>query len=127
MATKKKATKKKPAAKKPTPKVAQPNKTARVLDYHKANPDVKPKEMSEALAKDGIEVSAAYVSTILHKAKKSTETKKPATKKPAAKSFEKDISVDPRALEYAKAMGGIEQAKEALDRLKRVKDQLEDV
>ena len=50
------------------------NKTEAVLQFAQANPDAKPKEICEALKKKKIDISPAYVSTILHKAKKEYET-----------------------------------------------------
>ena len=41
-----------------------PNKSQAIRDYYAANPEAKPKQVVEALAAQGVDVSAAFVSTI---------------------------------------------------------------
>ena len=48
----------------------KPNKSAAIRSYAEAHPAAKSKSISAALAKDGLEVTPAFVSTILSKSKK---------------------------------------------------------
>ena len=117
---KKAVAKKKPATKKaePQPKV---NKSQAVRDALKANPEVGPKETAETLTKQGIEVSAGFVSTIKTQAKNKRQTKKKAA--PAAKPAVSDkvsISTLVQAKKMAEQLGGVEKAKAALEALAKL-------
>lgn len=46
------------------------NKSERIREMRKANPTMPPKEMAATLAKEGVKVTAAFVSTVLSGAKK---------------------------------------------------------
>lgn len=93
------------------PKKKGPNKTQAIKDYMRENPDAGPKRVAEALTKQGIKVSAQYVSTIksLHK-----------RRLPSAKSLE-DVDIPLSAILAAKKLaeevGGVEKARAAVEAL----------
>ena len=107
------------------------NKSQAIRDYKKANPNLKPARIAEALNEDGIEVSAQFVSTILSNSKKRKTIRKPgrpkgsvarkkssASRQPSAEdvSFESLLKVKEIVIE----MGGIPQAKAALRALEQL-------
>ncbi len=123
-----------------------PNKSQAIREYYAANPEAKPKAVVEALAAQGIVVSAAFVSTI-----KSTSVGKPAkkrgrpagkrnvtksasapsvkaaavsTKAPRAAAPSAGISIENlvKAKGLVRDLGGIDNAISALAALKRLAD-----
>jgi hypothetical protein len=113
-------------AKKPkTPKKAAPakkaepvkvNKTRAVKDYMAANRKATPKEVSEALAKEGIEVSASYVSNIkaTSKGKKGKRKRRQAAAEVAAVKTGIGVAEIKAAFMLLKHCGSLANAKEAL-------------
>ena len=126
-------------------KTSGPNKSQAIRDYYAANPEAKPKQVVEALAAQGIEVSAAFVSTI----KSTSKGDKPATRRgaPASKSTrtaaapaapraaassnsssnkrsEHTLSIDNllKAKDLVKELGGIDNAINTLSALKQLAD-----
>jgi len=94
-----------------------PNKSSAIRDYKAANATATPKEIAEALGKDGIAVSAQFVSTVLSNAKKKggkigKRGPKPGRKAAAAAgSLEQLIT----AKKMVEQLGGIENARSALN------------
>lgn len=122
-------------------KTSGPNKSQAIRDYYAANPEAKPKQVVEALAAQGIEVSAAFVSTIKStskgdkpatrrgpRASKSTRTAAaPAAPRAAASSnkrSEHTLSIDNllKAKDLVKELGGIDNAINTLSALKQLAD-----
>lgn len=123
-----------------------PNKSEAIRDYYAANPTAKPKEVAEALSKQGISVTPAFVSTIRSTSKTKKKTGKrgrPAGRKTARKTARKtgrrvgrpatarrgtaargDVSLDSlvRVKEIVDEMGGVEDARSALAALERLQD-----
>ena len=87
------------------------NKSQLVRDELTKTPDASPKEISERLGK---RVTAAYVSTVKSQAKKRAEGRK--SRKLLATA--EQIAL---AIKFVKEVGGIEQAKAALDTIERIK------
>ncbi len=93
------------------------NKTQVVTDALAKDPDASPKELAAKLTKQGIKMSAGYVSTI-----KSAQKKKKGAK---ANSRNLDEKVSLHALVEAKEMverlGGIEKARAVIETLSQLK------
>jgi hypothetical protein len=114
MPKKSKAVKKPAPAKKP--EAAKINKTKAVRDYMTANRKAAPKEVAEALAKEGIVVSANYVSNIKANAKGKKGKRKRRRQAAEVAAVQTGVSVAniKAAFGLLKQCGGIAQAKEAL-------------
>lgn len=103
-------------------------KAAAIRDFMKANPKVGPKAVAAALKEQGIDVSAAYVSTIKSLSKKrgrrrgskdeGAEAAPAATAAPAVEGL--SISILVQAKKLASQLGGVAQAKAALDALSKL-------
>lgn len=119
-----------------------PNKSQAIRDFYAANPEAKPKAVVEALAGQGIEVSAAFVSTIkstsvgktfkgarrgpkpkIAKAAPSVKAASVSTKAPRAAAAP-TLSIDSlvKAKGLVRDLGGIENAMNALAALKKLAD-----
>jgi hypothetical protein len=122
-------------------KTSGPNKSQAIRAYYEANPDAKPKQVVEALAAQGVVVTAAFVSTIKStsvnkgakpaKAKRgpkaattSVKAPKAAAAKPAAAKSTGGVSIDTliKAKSLVRDLGGIDNAISALAALKRLAD-----
>ncbi len=120
-----------------------PNKSQAIRDYYAANPDAKPKQVVEALAAQGVDVSAAFVSTIKstsmtkgsrktggkrgpRAAKAGTETVSRTSTRGAAASRRSEGTVSIESLVKAKGLvkelGGLDNAISTLEALKRLAD-----
>ncbi len=120
-----------------------PNKSQAIRDYYAANPEAKPKQVVEALAAQGVDVSPAFVSTIKstsmtkgsrktggkrgpRAAKAGTEsTSRPSTRGAApARRSEGTVSIDSlvKAKGLVKELGGLDNAISTLEALKRLAD-----
>lgn len=93
-----------------------PNKSSAIRDYKAANPAATPKEIAEALGKNGIGVSAQFVSTVLSNAKKKggkigKRGPKPGGRKAASGNLEQLIT----AKKMVEQLGGIDNARAALN------------
>ena len=97
------------------------NRSAAIRAYKESNKNAKPKEIAEALAKDGTKVSAAYVSTVL-----SNERRKSGRggrrKKRGGAGGARAYADLVQAKKLADAMGGIDRARSALSALARILD-----
>jgi hypothetical protein len=122
-------------------KTAGPSKSQSIRDYYEANPSAKPAQVAEALQARGIDVSAAFVSTIRSTSKKkkkgakrgrppgSTSSTKSAmaTKKRgrppgAASAAASHVSIDSllKAKQMVESVGSIDEARAALAALEKL-------
>lgn len=119
-------------AKKTTRKTrsGQPNKSAAIVEFVQQNPGMKNTEVAAALSKQmGEDITAGYVSTIksqkgLSKKRKTTKKKAAATKtvkrvgRPkTATAGDLSLSNLQEAKRLADDLGGVEEARKALDAL----------
>jgi len=111
------------------------NKSELIRDYKKNDPNLGPKAIAGLMMSEhGEDVSAQFVSTVLSMAKKRDgkgvrrgRGRPPGSGKAASKVAAKSgvgISVDllVKAKKLAKELGGVEEAKAALDALARLMD-----
>ena len=123
-------------------KSSGPNKSQAIRDYYAANPGAKPKEVAEALSKEGVSVTPAFVSTVRSTSKTKKKTGKrgrPAGRKTARKTGRRvgrpaatrrgaaasaDVSLDSlvRVKAIVDEMGGVEDARSALAALEKLQD-----
>ncbi len=90
---------------------ATPNKSEAIRNYKAANPAAAPKEIAEGLGKDGLAVSAQFVSTVLSNAKKKggkvgKRGRKPGGKQPAGMVNATDIQALLAAKRFVQTLGG---------------------
>jgi hypothetical protein len=100
-----------------------PSKSDAIRKYQAAHEDAGPKGIAEALSKDGIKVSAAFVSTVLSNDRKRAgkRRRRKGSRKPGpAKGGLMAKLVQAKSL--VREMGGIKQAQEALDALAKLLD-----
>jgi hypothetical protein len=95
------------------------NKTQAIKDALKAHPRKGPKELSAMLTEQGLQISAAYISTIKFALKKK---RGPGKAKPAAAgtSNEQWLATLMAAKKLAAQLGGVEAAKKAIDALSKL-------
>ena len=102
------------------------NKSQEARDYMTDHPDVKPKGVSEALAKRGIKMSPQAVSTIKYTMRKTGGPKRRvgkatgSRKRVARRGGNRVLDSLLVAKKMAKQLGGIDQAKQALDMLAKL-------
>lgn len=107
------------------------NKTAEINKYLAESPNASPKEVAEALSARGIEISAAYVSTIKSNAKRKTKSAGGAGggrgrrgRRPAAAAGAPVggslIDTLIKAKKLAEELGGVDEARRILDALARL-------
>ena len=125
----KKAKATKPATKTPETKPEAPRgaKTAAIKQALKANPKKTAREIAELVKEQGFETSANYVATIKTKmkGKKKAKAAPAPTPEAAAPALPKDaISLAwlEKAKALAKQLGGVKQAKQAIDALAHIMD-----
>jgi len=112
-------------------KTRRGEKTTAVQEYMNAHPEAMPVEIAAALTKQGIKITASYVSNIKGKLKKSGNGKKKAAKPapvaaPAPAAVEKPstnggtITLDQvkKVAQTVKTMGGFQRMTEVLDVIK---------
>jgi hypothetical protein len=114
MPRKPKAAKKPAPAKKP--EAAKVNKSKAVREFMAANPAAAPKEVSEALTKQGIKVSPNYVSTVKGgmKARKGKRKRRQQAAEVASVKTGIGVSEIKAAFELLKHCGSSAVAREAL-------------
>ncbi|GAA4461990.1 MULTISPECIES: hypothetical protein [Novipirellula] len=114
------------------------NRAKAIRDYYKAHPNAKPLQVSAELKKQGIEVTAQYVSTIRSNSKRQQgEVGKPgrpsgkkaggeAAAKPAKTTNHRKQKVSlpllVRLKHLTREFGGIAETRAALDALEAIKD-----
>ncbi|EMI17047.1 hypothetical protein RMSM_06034 [Rhodopirellula maiorica SM1] len=111
------------------------NRAKAIRDYYKAHPNAKPLQVSAELKKQGIDVTAQYVSTIRSNSKRQQgEVGKPG--RPSGKKADKDAPAKPtnhrkqkvslpllvRLKHLTREFGGIAETRAALDALEAIKD-----
>ena len=96
------------------------NRSAAIRAYKDDNKNAKPKDIAAALEKDGIKVSAAYVSTVLsndrRKSGKGGRRRKGSDRAAGGRPYADLV----QAKRLADRMGGIEKAQAALNALARI-------
>jgi len=111
-------------AAKSEPTATPVNKTQAVKDYLAANPGTGPKAVSEALKAQGIDIKPSYVSIIKFQSKKKRRGKAKAatgpSAAPAASSEGLSIELLVKAKKVAEALGGVEEARKAMDALAKL-------
>ncbi len=115
-------------------KAAGKNKSAAIRDYYTANPDAKPKQVAEALAKQGLKVTPAFVSTIRANSKKKTTARRPgrpagstktaSSRRTISSSNPDQVSVATllKVKKLIKEVGSIEEVSAGLSTLKQLQD-----
>jgi len=104
------------------------NKSQAIRDYVAANPTAKPNEVANALSKEGVSVTPQFVSTVKSMSKRKKGAKKrpgrPGRKPGPRKASDKGVSVESlqQAKKMADSMGGVDEAKKALDVLSKLVD-----
>ncbi|MEI8374075.1 MAG: hypothetical protein WCJ35_14720 [Planctomycetota bacterium] len=93
------------------------NKTQAVRDYFKANKDAKNQEVVDALAKQGISISANYVGNI-----KASHNKRGQVVKKVVAKGNIGLTEIKAALIFLKLMGGIKEATEALAAAQEIRE-----
>ena len=109
------------------PAAARGAKTAAVKDALKANPKKGPKEIADLLQAQGLDVTPGYVSTIKTNMKGKKKAKAAAAPAPeaAAPAVPKDavsLGLLQKAKKLAAQLGGIKEAKAAIDALAQILD-----
>lgn len=97
--------------------IATVNKSLAIRDYKAANATASPKEIAAALVKDGVTVSAQFVSTVLSNARKKggqVGKRGPKPGKAAAANATFDIANLLAARKFVETVGGVQQAQVAL-------------
>ena len=92
------------------------NRSAAIRAYKDKNPDARPKAIAEGLAKDGVKVTAGYVSTVLSNERRKGGKRR---KKRAGTKAYADLV---QAKRLSDAMGGIDKARAALNALAKILD-----
>jgi hypothetical protein len=93
------------------------NRSAAIRAFKEKNPDARPKAIAEGLAKDGVKVSAGYVSTVL-----SNERRKGGKRRKRRGGGGRAYADLVQAKRLADAMGGIDKARSALSALAKILD-----
>ena len=106
-------------AKKAAAVVEGPNKSEAIRNYKSENPEAGPKAIAAALADDGIDVTPAFVSTVLSNDKRKSGRIGVRGRGRRAGSVDSLDSLI-QAKKLAEQMGGIAQARAALDALERI-------
>lgn len=98
------------------------NKSEKIREYFDAHPGAKPQEVVEALSKKRIKVTAAAVSQVKWQMA-NKKGKKGGTRRRGRKTNgDVDLSTLMAAKKLADQMGGIDQARQALDALSKLQD-----
>ena len=101
------------------------NKSQAVRDFYADNPNAKPKDVVEGLAKKGIKLNAQYVSVVRSNSKKKSKSGRvgrPAGRSTARKAGGETVSIDAllKLKKVVEEVGGIDNAKAALSALDRL-------
>jgi len=98
-----------------------PSKSQAIRDYKADHADAGPKAIAEALGKEGVKVSAQFVSTVLSNArKKSGKGKRGRRKGRKAAGAGNMLNQLVLAKKLAARMGGVDKARQALDTLAKL-------
>ena len=108
-------------AKKKTP-AAEVNKSQAIRDYVAANPTATPTETAAAMTEQGVDVSAAYVSTVKTQAKKKRKGRRGKKAVVSAQPASDKIALSSliQAKKLAEQLGGVEKAQAVLAALAKL-------
>ena len=96
------------------------NLSAEIRRYVEGNPNAKPKAISEGLAAQGVKVTPTYVSTILSNARRKSGKLKRRGRRGRAGAAGDVLANLVLAKRLSDKMGGIDQARAALDTLAKI-------
>src|SRR5437762_1853317 len=99
------------------------NLSAEIRKYVASNPDAKPKSISEGLAANGVKVTPTYVSTILSNERRKSGKRKRRGGRGRGRGAARQGDVLANlvlAKRLSDKMGGIDQARAALDTLAKI-------
>jgi len=101
-----------------------PSKSKAIRDYKESNASAGPKAIAEALGKDGVKVSAAFVSTVLSNARKKARKGRRGRRggRPAGGGGNASLAQLVQAKRLAQKMGGVDKARATLDLLAKLLD-----
>ena len=101
-----------------------PNKSEAIRAYMKKNGGAGPTEVAAALAKDGIGVTPAFVSTVLSndRRKSGKPSKRKGKGRAAAASTGASLEHLIEAKKLIQKMGGIDEARQAINLLAKILD-----
>ena len=99
-----------------------PNKSEAIRNYKEKNPDAGPKGISAGLAKEGVKVTPAFISTVLsNDRRKARKGRRKGGRKPGRQAAGGDaLQALVQAKRLADQMGGVAKARSALDALARI-------
>lgn len=97
------------------------SKSQAIRDYITANPDAKPKEIYEALTKQGVKLSLALVNAVKYSKPKSTKRRGQPKRQAVASSGGGMSAADLiAAKQIVDSLGGIKKTQEALELLEKL-------
>ena len=96
------------------------NLSEEIRKYVEANPNDKPKAISEGLAGKGVKVTPVYVSTILSNERRKSGKRKRRGRKPGRKATSNAHASLILAKKLADQLGGVDKARAALDTLAKI-------
>ena len=97
-----------------------PNKSQAIRAYKSDNASAGPKQIVEALAKQGVKVTPGFVSTVLSNDRRKGRKGRPKGGRRAATRGHDPLAALMLAKKLADQMGGVEKARNALDALARI-------
>src|SRR4029453_19480936 len=103
-------------------KAGSPSKSEAIRNYKAAHPDAGPKAIAESLTKDGTKVSAQFVSTVLSNARKKAGKRRGRRGGRRAAAGNATLHQLVLAKKLAARMGGVQQARQALDTLAKLRN-----
>ncbi len=95
------------------------NKSAAIRSYKAANPTASPKEIADALKKEGTITSAQFVSTVLSNARKK-DAKVGKRGRQAGRPVVTDLQQLIQVKKFVDKMGGLAAARSAVDALAQI-------
>jgi hypothetical protein len=98
---------------------AGPNKSAAIRAYKDSHASAGPKEITEALGKDGIKVTPAFVSTVLSNDRRKGRKGRRKGGRPRG-GGDNSFADLVQAKKLADQMGGVEKARAALNALAKI-------
>lgn len=97
------------------------NKSQAIRDALEASPDKSPSDIAEDLKAKGLDVNAQYVSTIKSNAKAKGRKRRVVKRRKPARAQLNGLGPVGAALEFIRAVGGLEQAKHALQTVEEIR------
>lgn len=96
------------------------NKSKAVREYLKQHPEAKPKQIVEALATQGVVLSAAVASQIKNRVQKDNAIKDTVVMSLEGRGYTLQYVDFQKAMRFVESVGGIENAKTIVDDIARV-------